>query len=100
MMDDDVLLPDRGEAIAAEIANALGEARVIGSEDQVGAFVDDQLPGVVEPEKPVGGKHVARRDIELLHQKAAKSAGSSVGIVASTASRMTCPRRRRFSAVS
>ena len=27
VMDDDVLLPDRGEAIAAEIADALGKAR-------------------------------------------------------------------------
>ena len=27
MVDDDVLLPDRGKAIAAEIADALGKAR-------------------------------------------------------------------------
>ena len=33
VVDDDVLLPDRGKAIAAEIADALGKARVVGGED-------------------------------------------------------------------
>ena len=43
MMDDDVLLPDRRKAIAAEIADALGKARVVGREDEIGPLVDDQL---------------------------------------------------------
>ena len=38
-MDDDVLLPDRRKAIAAEIADALGKARVVGGEDEIGALV-------------------------------------------------------------
>ena len=75
MMDDDVLLADRREAIAAEIADALGKARVVGGEDEIGALVgDDQLRRVVEPEDPLGRKHVARRGIEVFTEKTAQLA--------------------------
>ncbi len=41
MVDDDVLGPDGGKAIAREIADALGEARGVGREQQIRAVVDD-----------------------------------------------------------
>ena len=71
MMDDDVLLPDRGKAIAAEIADALGKARDVRGEDEIGALVgDDQLGGVVEAENALGREHIGRRGVEMLAQKA------------------------------
>ena len=36
VMDDDVLLPDRREAVAAVVADALGKARIVGHEFEVG----------------------------------------------------------------
>ncbi len=71
-MDDDVLLPNRGKAVAAEIADALGKTCVVGREDQIRALVDNQLLGVVEPENAVGREHVAARGVELFHQKPAQ----------------------------
>ena len=43
VMDDEVLLPDRGEAVAAMIADALGKARIIGHELEVGPVDRDEL---------------------------------------------------------
>ncbi len=43
VVDDDVLGADGGETVAAEIADALGEARRVGREQQVRPVVDDQL---------------------------------------------------------
>ena len=48
MVDDDVLLADGGEAVAVELADALGEADVEGLEDEIGALGDDELRGVGE----------------------------------------------------
>jgi hypothetical protein len=50
MMDDDVLGPDRRKTIAAEIADALGKARLEGREDQVGPVIDNQL-GEIAPSR-------------------------------------------------
>ncbi len=72
MMDDDVLLPDRGEAIPAEIADPLRKPGIVRCEDQIRALVDDQLLGVVEAENAVGRENVARRGVEPFHQKAAQ----------------------------
>ena len=43
VMDDEVLLPDGGEAVAAVIADALGEARIVGHEFQVRPVDRDEL---------------------------------------------------------
>ena len=43
MVDEDVLLADGGEAVAAEIADALGKARIVGLELEVRALVQNQL---------------------------------------------------------
>ena len=53
VVDDDVLLPDRGEAVAAEIADPLGKARVVRREEEIGTLVDDELLHVDEAEEPV-----------------------------------------------
>src|SRR5207249_2747647 len=50
MVDDDVLLPDRREAVAAIIPDALRKTSVIRREDKTRPFVDDQLLGIVEAE--------------------------------------------------
>src|SRR5215470_2056276 len=42
MVDDNVLLPDGGEAVAAHVADALGETGVEGLEQQVGPFRRDR----------------------------------------------------------
>src|SRR6516164_10202606 len=72
MVDDDVLLPDRGETIPAEIPDTLGKASVIGGENEVGALVDDQLLGVVETEDPIAGEDVRWGGVEPFHQEAAQ----------------------------
>ena len=59
MVDDDVLLPDRREAIAAMLANALGEARRIGLELQVRPLDRDKLLEIVD------GEH-AGDDVDLV----------------------------------
>ena len=48
MVDDDVLLPDRREAVAAGLADALGEARVVGLELEVGPVESDELRELVQ----------------------------------------------------
>src|SRR5712691_1358135 len=75
MMDDDVLLPDRGEAIAAVIADALGKARIVRREDEIGALVGDQLRGVVETEYARRREHIGRGGVEVLAQKAPQIRG-------------------------
>src|ERR1043166_1921049 len=51
MMDDDILGADRGETIAAMVADALGKAREIRFELQIGALLQDQLPGIGEAQR-------------------------------------------------
>ena len=98
MMDDDVLLPDRGEAIAAEIADALGKARVVGREDEVGPLVDDELlRRSPSPSSPSSANTSSAATLELLDQETRADRRASR---ASTLRRMTLPRRRRFSALS
>src|SRR5262249_52564919 len=69
VVDDDVFLPNRGKTVPAEIADAFGEARIIGGKHQVGSVVDDQPSGVVEAENTISGKNVSRGRVEPFHQK-------------------------------
>ncbi len=59
MVDDDVLGADGGEAVAAEIADALGEARRVGREQQVRPVIDDQLPQIDDTEDAVGRRAIS-----------------------------------------
>ena len=61
MMDDDVLLADGGEAVAAMIADALGEARDIGLELQIAALVEDQLAQVRQAQQMIDDDELAAR---------------------------------------
>src|SRR5215467_12325956 len=71
MMNDDVLLPDGGKAIAAKIPNPLGKAHIVGRKREIGALIDDdELFKVIKAEDPVGREHVRRGGVELFHQKA------------------------------
>ena len=75
-----------------------GKARRVGREDQVGALVaDDQLARVGEAEDAVDAEHVGRAGTQMARRG---TAAGRPACAASTARRMTWPRRRRFSAVS
>ena len=87
VVDDEVLLPDRGEAIAAMLADALGEARVVGRELEVRP-VERRRAATVRsaPSMPSTTKVVVGGDVELARRRTARSAS---GMRASTSSRMT-----------
>ena len=53
VVDDDVLGADRREAVAAEIADALGEARRVGRELQVRPVIHDELAEVRDAQQAV-----------------------------------------------
>ena len=76
MVDEDVLLADRGEAVAAEVADALGEARIVGRELQIRPVVDDHRLDVAEVEHAVELEHVhvLARDLELVEDEVAQLA--------------------------
>src|SRR6516162_10383313 len=50
VMNYDVLLTNRGEAVSAEIPNSLRKAGVVGGKHKIRALVDDHLFGVVQAE--------------------------------------------------
>ena len=60
MMDDDVLGADRGEAVAAEVADAFWEARRVRREQQIGTVIDDQLPQIGDAQDAVGDMGLVR----------------------------------------
>ena len=53
MVDDQVLLPDRGEAIAALVADAFGIARIVRHEFEVGPVEAHELRQLVERQHAV-----------------------------------------------
>ena len=69
VVDEDVLAPDRREAIAAMLADALGEARVEGPELEVGAVFLDQAGEVGHAEEAarLGDDRVRRVEAVLDH---------------------------------
>src|SRR6185437_6527234 len=74
MVDDDVLLADGRETVAAMVADALGKARDIGLELEVAAFVEDQLLQVGEAEQAVDDDEVAGFEVELVGDELAQIA--------------------------
>ena len=67
MVDDEVLLADRGEAVAAVIADAFGEARIVGHEFEIGPVEAHELRQLVERQHAVDQEHlvVAARERPL-----------------------------------
>src|SRR6185437_7843020 len=53
VMDDQILLPDGGEAIAAMIADTLGIARIVGYEFEIWAVEPGELGKIVERQHAV-----------------------------------------------
>ena len=76
-MDDDVLGADRGKAVAAEVADALGEARVVRRELEIGAVIDDESLHVADVHHVVEIEDVHRvgGELELVEQEVAQLRG-------------------------
>ena len=71
MVDDQVLLPDGGEAVAAMVADAFGIARIIGHEFEIGPLQPVELRQIVEREHAVDQEHfVIRHSQCALHEAA------------------------------
>ena len=71
VMDDQVLLPDRGEDIAAMVAHPLGMARHVGHEFEVGPVEPGELRELVHRQHAVDQKHlVVGGGKRLLHEAA------------------------------
>ena len=89
--------PDRGKAIAAVIADALREARLVGREHQVRPLVDDELLGVGKAQDAVDDEHViVGHQLELVDDEVAQILGHRGFDLSGS----RVPRRRRLSAVS
>ena len=71
VVDDDVLGADRREAVAAEIEDALGEARRVGREQQVRPVVHDELRQVGHAEQPVHHEDAGALGVQLLGDEVA-----------------------------
>ena len=61
MMDDDVLLPDRRETVAAMLADALGKAWVVRLELQIRAVEGDELDELVQGQHALDDEELVRR---------------------------------------
>src|SRR3546814_17828353 len=79
MVDDEVLGADRREAVAAEVSDALREARVVRHEHQVRPVVDDQLAGVGEDQHAVHDKDALRVDLQIAGDEVQQSTRKSGG---------------------
>src|SRR3546814_7032512 len=65
MVDDEFICAVLREAVPAEVADALREARVVRHEHQVRPIVDDQLAGVGEAQHAVHDKDALRVDLQI-----------------------------------
>ena len=65
VVDDDVLLADRREAVAAMVADAFGKTRIVGREFQIVARHGDQFRHLVDRKQPVQHADPAWRDAEF-----------------------------------
>ena len=72
VMDDQVLLPDRGEAIAAMLADALGKARIVGHEFEIGPIDGGELRQLGEREHAVDHEHLVLGHRERAPHEAAQ----------------------------
>ena len=62
MVDDQILLPDSSEAIAAMVADAFRIARIVRHEFEIGAVELGELCKIVEREHAIDQKHLVVGD--------------------------------------
>ena len=67
-MDDEVLLADGGEAVAAMIADALGKARIVRHEFEIGPVEAHELRQLVERQHAVDQEHLVVATERALHE--------------------------------
>ena len=70
-MDHEVLGPDRREAIAAVLADALGKARIVGLELEIAPVERDELAQFVQRQHAFDDEHLVFGDLELLGDEVA-----------------------------
>ena len=75
MVDDEILVADGGEAIAAEVLDAFRKARRVGGEQQVGAILRDHLRHVGQAQDAVHLVDVVGVDAEMGDQEGAELLG-------------------------
>ncbi len=75
MMDDEVLVADGGETVAAMVADAFGEARDVRLELQIGALGEDQLLEIRQAHQVLDDDDLGRRQVEMLGDELAQLAG-------------------------
>ena len=71
VVDKDILGPNGGEAIAAEIADALGKARLVGRKFEAGAFLGHQRRQRGQPKHALDDHHIARTGLDFAHDESA-----------------------------
>src|SRR6185503_16550346 len=70
VMDNQVLLADRCEAVAALIFDTLRKPRIIGHEFQIWPIERDKLRQLIEREHPIDNEHLIVRDTQrTLHEQ-------------------------------
>ena len=73
VMDDEVLLPDRGETVAAILPHPLGKARLVRRELQFGPVDGDELRQFVEREHAVDQDDAGRHDVDVAGDEGAQA---------------------------
>ena len=75
MVDDQVLLPDRGKAVAGVIADALGEARIVRHEFKIGPVDGQKLRKLAQRQHAFDHEHLVVSHGERALHKAPKLGG-------------------------
>ena len=78
-MDDEVLLLDGQEAIAAIVAHALGKARIVGLELQIGPIERDELGEIVQRQHAVEHEDLVLGRRRVPRRRSARSVFRHVG---------------------
>ena len=72
MVDDEILLPNRSEAISAELLDPFRESGVIGRKLEVGAVDRDQLGQIIERKHSLDQNDPGRDDVDVAGDKGAQ----------------------------
>ena len=72
VVDDEVLLPDRGETIAAVLAHPLGKARIERRELEIGPVEADELRQFLERQHALDIDDARRHDVDVAGDEGAQ----------------------------